>query len=161
VVRSAEPDDVEAITRFGEVVIRPHYAPLIGAAAADAQVRDWWNESHVREAVTNGLVVIAEAGGKVVGVAQRGQQGSDHVIYKLYVHPEHRRRGFGPQLIAALIQQLPPDAGRLHIEHFAGNEHAGTFYEREGFMVERVDPSATGNAALDVVWRVRDVSPSQ
>ena len=83
------------------------------------------------------------------------------MIYKLYVHPEHRPRGFGPQLIAALIQQLPPDAGRLHIEHFAGNEHAGTFYEREGFMVERVDPSATGNAALDVVWRVRDVSPSQ
>ena len=73
-VRSAEPDDVEAITRFGEVVIRPHYAPLIGAAAADAQVRDWWNESHVREAVTNGLVVIAEAGGKVVGVAQRGNR---------------------------------------------------------------------------------------
>jgi hypothetical protein len=35
VVRDAGRDDVVAICRFGETHIRPHYAPLIGAAAAD------------------------------------------------------------------------------------------------------------------------------
>jgi hypothetical protein len=47
VVRDAEQDDVAAICRFGEAHIRPHYAPLIGAEAADEQVRRWWNETHV------------------------------------------------------------------------------------------------------------------
>jgi GNAT superfamily N-acetyltransferase len=160
VVRNATPDDVAGICRFGEVHIRPHYAPLIGAAAADEQVRRWWNEAHVDAAVTNGVVVVAEADGDLVGVGQRGRNGADHVVYKLYVHPEHRGRGLGPELLDALIEQLPADADRLYIEHFVGNGSAGAFYEREGFIVERIEPSPTGDPALGVVWRARPLAAS-
>jgi GNAT superfamily N-acetyltransferase len=55
------------------------------------------------------------------------------LVYKLYVHPGHRGRGLGRQLLDALIRQLPADADRLYIEHFAANGRAGAFYEREGF----------------------------
>lgn len=155
VVRDARHGDVAAICRFGEAHIRPHYAPLIGAEAADEQVRRWWNEAQVGAAVAGGLVVVAEAGGEVVGVGQRGRNGADHVVYKLYVDPRHRGHGLGPRLLDALTRQLPPGAGRLCIEHFAANERAGAFYEREGFPVERVEPSPTGDPALAVVWRCR------
>jgi ribosomal protein S18 acetylase RimI-like enzyme len=158
VVRDAGPQDVAAVCRFGETHIRPHYTPLIGADAADAQVRHWWNESSIGEAVARGLVVVAEADGQVVGVGQRGRDGTDHVVYKLYVSPEHRGRGLGPRLLDALVGQLPPDAERLGIEHFAANERAGDFYEREGFAVERIEPSATGDPRLTVVWRVRPLT---
>ena len=158
-MRDAEPADVSAIARFGEAHIRAHYAPLIGAAAAEAQVRDWWNEAYLARAVADGLMAVAVAGGDVVGVGQRGRRGPDHVVYKLYVHPEHRGCGLGPRLIKALIRQLPADADHLHIEHFAANGRAGAFYEREGFSVERVEPSESGDPALDVVWRVRPVPP--
>ncbi|GMA24047.1 hypothetical protein GCM10025864_18060 [Luteimicrobium album] len=47
VVRDAEPEDVGAICRYGETVIPSHYGPLIGAEAAQAQVRRWWNETYV------------------------------------------------------------------------------------------------------------------
>ncbi|HEX5535107.1 MAG TPA: GNAT family N-acetyltransferase [Actinomycetales bacterium] len=157
VVRDAKPADVPAICRFGAAHIPSHYAPLIGAEAADAQVRNWWSEPQISQAVTAGLVVVAEDSGKVVGVAQRGRAGDDHVVYKLYVHPDHRGSGLGPRLLDALIGQLPPDADRLHIEHFAANERAGEFYEREGFTVERVEPSPTQDPALAVVWRARDL----
>ena len=73
VVQDAEPDDVAAICRFGEAHIRPHYAPLIGAEAADEQVRRWWNNTQVGAAVAEGLVVLAEADGQLVGVGQRGR----------------------------------------------------------------------------------------
>ncbi|WP_066583614.1 hypothetical protein [Cellulomonas timonensis] len=72
-VRDAGRGDIAAICQFGEAHIRSHYAPLIGAPAADAQVRRWWNEVAI-------------------------------------------------------------DAG---------------------FAVERVEPSASGSPALDVVWRAR------
>lgn len=35
VVREAGPADVAAVVRFGEEHVRAHYAPLIGAAAAE------------------------------------------------------------------------------------------------------------------------------
>lgn len=158
VVRDAKHDDVVTICQFGETHIRSHYAPLIGAEAADAQVRRWWNETHVGTAVAQGLVVVAEADGQLLGVGQRGRSGVDHVVYKLYVHPEHRGRGLGPQLLDALIRQLPADADRLYIEHFAGNERAGAFYEREGYTVDRIESSPTDDPALRVVWRVRDLA---
>jgi GNAT superfamily N-acetyltransferase len=158
VVRDAGPGDVAAVCRFGETHIRPHYAPLIGADAADAQVRHWWNETSIADAVARGLVVVAVADGQVVGVGQRGRNGTDHVVYKLYVSPEHRGSGLGPRLLEALTRQLPPDAERLCIEHFAANERAGGFYEREGFAVERIEPSPTGDPRLAVVWRARSLA---
>jgi ribosomal protein S18 acetylase RimI-like enzyme len=148
-VRAADSGDVAAVCRFGETHIRPHYAPLIGAAAADDQVRTWWNETHIAAAVAAGLVVVAEDQGEVVGVGQRGH----NVIYKLYIDPAHRGHGLGPRLIDALVGQMASD--RVYIEHFAANERAGAFYEREGFTVDRIESGPTGNPSLNVVWRVR------
>jgi len=160
VVRIATRDDVAAICGFGDAYIRPHYAPLIGAEAADEQVRRWWNETTVSAAVAQGSVVVADAGGELLGVGQRGRSGDEHVVYKLYVHPQHRGRGLGRLLLGAITEQLPPDADRLYIEHFLANERAGAFYERAGFRVERIESSPTGNAALGIVWRVRELVPS-
>ncbi len=160
VVRAAGPADVAAICRFGETHVPPHYGPLIGAAAAHGQVRAWWNEAHIGAAVSEGLVVIARADGRLVGVGQRGRNGADHVIYKLYLDPGHRGQGLGPRLIDALISQLPADADRVYIEHFVANERAGAFYERIGFTVETIDPSPTGDVGLGTVWRVRPLARS-
>ena len=159
VVRNAREDDVPAVRRLGEAYVGPHYAPLIGAAAAEAQVRTWWNEAHLAAAVADGQVVVAEDGGQLVGVGQRGRRGADHVIYKLYVHPRHRGRGLGPRLIGAVTAQLPAGVDLLYIEHFAANERAGAFYEREGFTVREIEPSPTGDPALAVVWRARRPTP--
>jgi GNAT superfamily N-acetyltransferase len=136
-VRDAVDDDVTAICRFGRAHIKPHYAPLIGADAAEQQVLRWWNDTRIGAAVAAGLVVVAESEEQLVGVGQRGRAGDDHVIYKLYVHPEHRGRGLGPELITGLIHQLPRTVDRLYVEHVAANERAGAFYEREGFVVAR------------------------
>ncbi|HEY0497517.1 MAG TPA: GNAT family N-acetyltransferase [Kutzneria sp.] len=153
-VRTADSGAVTAICRFGEAHIPPHYAPLIGPEAAAGQVSSWWNEAHIEAAVAAGLVIVAEDDRQIVGVGQR----ADNVIYKLYVHPAHRSRGLGPRLLSALIEQLPADADRVCIEHFAANERAGAFYEREGFTVERIEPSPTGNPALAIVWRARSLT---
>lgn len=154
-VRDAVRGDVAAICQFGEAHIRPHYTPLIGAQAADAQVRRWWSEVAIDAAVSAGLVVVAEDDGRIVGVGQRGRDGSDQVIYKLYVEPGLRGGGWGPRLVEELIRRMPSDAARVCVEHFAANVRAGAFYAREGFTVERVERSASGSPALDVVWRAR------
>ena len=83
------------------------------------------------------------------------------MIWKLYLHRAHRGRGLGRQLLGALVDQLPAGVGRVWIEHVAANERAGAFYEREGFTVERVEASASGDAGADQVWRVRRLAPAR
>jgi ribosomal protein S18 acetylase RimI-like enzyme len=157
VVRDAVPDDVPAVRAFGEAHVPPHYAPLIGVAAAQEQVRRWWAPDYLASVVGAGEVVVASSGGTLVGVGQRGRWDGEDVIYKLYVDPAHRGRGLGPRLVDALVRQLPADAERLWVEHLAGNERAAAFYEREGFVVDRVEPSPAGDPARAQVWRVRSL----
>ncbi len=156
-VRAARDADVAGVCAFGEAHVRPHYAPLIGVAAADEQVRRWWNPPYVQAAVAAGDVVVAEQDGRVVGVAQHGRAGPDHVVYKLYVAPDLRGCRLGPRLLAALVDRLPADVDRLLVEHVAANRRAAAFYEREGFVLDRVDPHPSGDPALATVWRVRSL----
>ena len=156
-IRDAVAPDVAGICAFGEAHVRAHYAPLIGDEAADAQVRRWWNREYVTSAVKAGTVVVAEASASIVGVAQRGRAGDEHVVYKLYVAPEARGTGLGPRLLDALVARLPAGTPRLLVEHVAANTRAATFYEREGFEVLRVDPHRTEDPALATVWRTRDL----
>lgn len=151
-IRAATTGDIAAICRFGEEHIPPLYTPLIGAEAANDQLR-FWTETQITRAVTRNLMVVATRDDKIVGVGQRGRRDptadSDHVIYKLYLHPGVRGRGIGPRLIEALSRQI--DADKIYIEHFQANERAARFYEREGFTVERVERG--------IVWRSRLIRP--
>ena len=47
----------------------------VGRAAKDPLQahRRWWNEAHVGAAAAEGLVVVAEADGQIVGVGQPGR----------------------------------------------------------------------------------------
>lgn len=158
-IRRAHPADVRAISDFGAEVIPPHYTPLIGADAAQAQLTRWWSANALHASATEGNILLALIRGRVTGVVERGRLGADHVIYKLYLASSSRGHGLGPRLIDAVIGALPPGVDRLWVEHFAGNERAGAFYERESFHVDRIEPSSSGDPAKNVVWRVRDLRP--
>lgn len=160
VVRRAVADDADRVRAFGATHVPPHYAPLIGAEAAERQVTLWWQPQQIKDAVSEGLIRLAEVGDRVVGVVEHGRHGRDVVIWKLYLDPAYRGHGIGPRLVAAVIAALPTEVGRLGVEHFAGNVRAAAFYEREGFAVERVERDADGVAELDVVWRARALEGS-
>lgn len=148
-MRNADREDVMAVCRFGEEQALAHYVPLIGEESAARQVRMCWNETDIAGAVARGSVVVAEEGGYLAGVGQRGRDGDEYVIHKLCVHPRHRGGGLGARLLGVLIGQLPAEAERVYAEHFVVNVRAGAFCEREGFTVERIE--------LGVVRRVRNL----
>jgi ribosomal protein S18 acetylase RimI-like enzyme len=155
-VRTATPADLAAVRAFGEAHIPDVYTPLIGAEAAARQVTAWWSDAYLAPALAAGLVLVAERDGEVVGVAQRGRLGDDHVVFKLYVAPELRGYGLGPRLLDAVDAALPASAPRLVVEHLAANERAAAFYEREGFALDRVEPHDSGDPRRATVWRSRE-----
>lgn len=154
-VRLATSDELEAICEFGAAHIPEHYGPLLGLDAAQAQVDDWWTRERMSRAVDEGRVVVAIEEGDIVGVGEWSLYGGNPVIWKLYVHPSHRSEGIGPRVIAAIIDHLPEGVNRLQVEHFAVNQRASAFYEREGFQeLHTVEHS---NPVMNVIWRERSL----
>lgn len=155
-IRIATSADVPAMCAFGARVVPAHYAPLVGHEAAQAQVDDWWTPAAFARPVADGRVLVAERDGEVVAVAQRGP-GPDHahVLHKLYLAPDARGSGLGPRLVDALIATLPAGTAEFWVEHFQGNPRAAAFYEREGFALDRVAPTASGDPRRAQVWRRR------
>lgn len=154
-VRVARPPDLPAVRAFGETHIPDVYAPLLGPEAAARQVSTWWTDDYLAPGIAAGLVLVAERDGQILAVAQHGRLGDDHVVFKLYVAPAERGTGLGPRLVAAIDDTLPPTAERLVVEHLAANERAAAFYEREGFVVDRVEPHDSGDPRRATVWRAR------
>lgn len=151
-IRPADASDVEAIVSFAEAVVPAHYTPILGAAAARAQLA-WWDPRRMTSAVEAGRVHVAASDDGIVGVAETGEMAGDQVIWKLYLTAEFRGRSLGATLLRHAVAALPVGTPSVFVEHFAGNRRAGAFYEREGFTVVRTEPARTGDPNAAVVWR--------
>ena len=91
-------------------------------------------------------------------MCETGELDGVPVVWELYLAPGARGRGLGVRLLRAAVAALPPDAPSVLVEHVAGNERAGRFYEREGFAVVRTEPAASGDPRSAVVWRRLELS---
>lgn len=151
-LRMAEPNDVDAIVAFGARVVPPHYTPILGADAAQAQLA-WWTRDRIEPAVMAGRVHVAVVGHAVVGVSETGEFNGEQVIWKLYLAPDFRGRSLGIELLRHCVDALPAGFGHVLVEHVAGNARAGSFYQREGFKVIHTEAARSDDQNAAVVWR--------
>lgn len=88
------------------------------------------------------LLMVAEADRQVVGwtwlALREPQTRTPEVawLYDIRVHDDHRRRGYGAAILAA-VELLARAAGadRLGLNVFGGNREAIALYERVGYQV--------------------------
>jgi ribosomal protein S18 acetylase RimI-like enzyme len=74
-------------------------------------------------------LIIAEAGGRIVGSVIAGWDGWRGAIYRLAVAPDHRRRGLGQALLRAAEERLTELGGRrLHAIVVESNVNAVAFW---------------------------------
>ncbi len=153
-IRAATADDIDAIAIFGSAVVPHYYTPILGDRAAHAQLA-WWTRERLSPAVQAGrLHVAATAEGEIVGVCQTGELANEQVIWKLYLAAEYRGRSLGGALLRHAVASLPEGVDHVDVEHFAGNNGAARFYQREGFTVIRTEPAPSGESSSSaIVWR--------
>jgi GNAT superfamily N-acetyltransferase len=132
-VAEATPADREAVVellavQLGEHSISPARAALEAAVAALIA------DPHL------GRIFVADAGGRIVGVAamswsfslEHGGRGA--WLDELYVLPERRGQGIGAALLdAARAAARAGGALAMDLEVEAGHERVSSLYERRGF----------------------------
>ncbi len=137
-VREAGTEDVEGVAAAVGSLLAELGGRMPSRAEMEAQVQA------LLEDPQGGSVLIAEAGGEIVGVLTASWQRAIHVpgvyatIQDLWVDEAWRSRGVGAELVEAIASQARTRGiGRLEVglprETFAAIASTESFYRRNGF----------------------------
>ncbi|KUN88340.1 GCN5 family acetyltransferase [Streptomyces bungoensis] len=84
-----------------------------------------------------GALLLAERGGELAGTVIAGFDGWRCHLYRLAVHPEHRRQGIGSALLAAAEERFARLGGRRgDAMVLVGNERAHHAWRAAGYAPE-------------------------
>lgn len=128
VVRSYEDADEAGVIALWSEVLPPN-----------APHNDPATSLRLKLAVDRELLLVAGAGGEVVGTVMGGWDGHRGWVYSVAVRPDHRRRGIGSMLLGRL-EELLAARGCLKVNLQVRSSNAGVvaFYETLGFRVEEI-----------------------
>lgn len=124
-LRSGRPEDAAAIVGFWKI------------AGTEPTTTD--DPDSIRSLLTHdpGALVVAEVGGEVVGTLMAAWDGWRGNLYRLAVHPGHRRRGLGRALAEEAWRRLSArESRRVNALVVRGDERAVAFWEAVGFPVD-------------------------
>ncbi|MFE0172030.1 GNAT family N-acetyltransferase [Streptomyces sp. NPDC059002] len=123
--RAATPDDLDAVLAFWKV------------AAEGTSISD--DRSGVERLVARDpdALILAERAGQLAGTVIAGFDGWRCHLYRLAVHPDHRRRGVGAALLAAAEERFVRLGGRRgDAMVLDGNELAHHAWRAAGYAPE-------------------------
>jgi ribosomal protein S18 acetylase RimI-like enzyme len=124
-IRDLKPEDYDELVALWEASGLP-YRPL-GRDRRDRMAREMEGDSAV--------FLAAEEDGALIGVVLGTHDGRKGWINRLAVHPEHRSRGIGTALVAAVEAKLHERGIEIVtclIERW--NEGSAAFFERIGYV---------------------------
>ncbi len=126
IIRNCQPADEAAVVALWRQVFAYPQARNDPAAVVRQKL-----------AVQPGLFFVAEDGGAVVGTVMAGYDGHRGWLYRVAVHPRHRRRGVGRALVRhaeAALRAL--GCAKVNLQINADNADVAEFYRRLGYQVE-------------------------
>lgn len=85
----------------------------------------------------NTFFAVAKEEGKIVGlITARKIDDTTAFMGRLYIHPQHQRKGIGSQLMHAVLNHFP-SVKVLRVECEKQNDKACSFYLKQGFKVTK------------------------
>jgi GNAT superfamily N-acetyltransferase len=156
--RAATIGDAPAIARVHVASWRSTYRTLLPGdfleSLSEVGYADRWRR-FIGEA--GNLVYVIEDGGRLVGFASGGRERAGEVgyngeLYAIYVLDDFQRRGYGHQLVHAVVEGLKQmSLDDMIIWVLRDNARARQFYEKLGGTFVRAQPITLGSATLEEV----------
>lgn len=143
-VRHAAPEDAPAIAGVARITWAETYRGIIPDEIQRAVLPQWYAEDRLARAAANpaSAFFVAEGEpGQVIGFAQAGRREAtgDAELWRIYVLPDHQRKGIGRGLLEACVESLRAGGpvARLFVQVEAENQIGRRAYEALGFEYVR------------------------
>ena len=156
-LRRATDDDAEQIQRIGHDTWPSTYG-FAGTEYVERGLARWYSVDAILKSLRTTETWVAEVEGELVGFGNVDHRADPPTIWKLYVRPVRHGSGVGSALLEQLVASVPRDRGVVALEYVDGNERAGAFYARHGFVEARPEPGEQ-QGWPDVVWVERQLGP--
>ncbi len=154
-VRQADGNDLEAVVHVGRVTWPATYGSIFEPECVELLLDKWWTNQACIPTIRAGRTLVAERGGRIVGVLTYGRKDGRLVIWKFYVLPEHQGRGVGQALLREVIDRVHDTADALYLPFADGNASAYDFATGQGFTdVGHEEQSGTP----DLIWMRLDIA---
>jgi len=157
IVRRCRPRDISALSRLLKVCWHTAYDQMIGrdqAVRAGRHLHSKFNLGLwiVRSLLSRESTVLAATHDDVpVGHAMGQRDGTEIILYSLYVHPEWQRKGIGSALLDAVIADHP-EAKAIRLEVLKDNATAVAWYRSKGFETYGDTKNATGTSDAAAIY---------
>ena len=169
-IRRAAQNDAPGIGRLHARSWQSAYRGILSdaylAGPVEAERAALWHRRMSEPAETPPVVVVADDGGEIVGLAcilpgHDPRWGS--LIDNLHVAPDRKRAGLGRRLLAEAARLVPPAFREvpLHLTVFAANKAAQAAYDRYGGTVAERLEAAEPDGGTYPVLRYRWPGPAE
>jgi len=149
-VRAARPQDEAALGRLGALLVTVHHGFDADRfiAPGPATERNYGRFLASQLGREDAIVLVAEAGERVLGYAYAGLEGNDWlllrgpagVIYDIIVEPDYRRGGIATTLLHAMLEALSErGAPRVVLSTATKNEAAQRLFASIGFRSTMIE----------------------
>ena len=130
----ARPEHVAEIARLAAAVWRAHYPGIISHEQIDYMLAKMYDLDVLRREMANCITYLrAVEHNQLLGFAAYGPAKHEIKLHKLYVDPQHQRRGIGKSLIESVERAC---AGRMLVLTVnKRNQKAIAAYQKHGFVI--------------------------
>lgn len=136
-IEAAKAEEAQAIKRVLSETWVDTYGPFLSKQTIQKATSVWHAPKHLIAQIQNPEIFFYLAKDErksVLGLITARQ--IDHetlVIYRLYVHPQHQRKGIGRRLLEASVSAYP-GVKKLQLEVEEQNQKGLAFYRKNGFI---------------------------
>lgn len=151
-VVDATLDDAVAIQKLLSETWKDTYGDYLSQATLDEVYKNWQSIEFLSNQINHPALYfpLAKDGDELVGLATT--QLADDVIrmFRLYVSPQHQRKGIGGLLLNYVIEHFQ-GAKKMQLNVEVTNHKGKSFYEKNGFKEMMRKEETVVNEVLEVI----------
>lgn len=156
-IERARVDDIDSIRRVLSETWLDTYGSCLSPSTIERVTTHWHDANLLRSQIEEpgNYFAVARDGGRIVGlITVVGATPEELYLPRLYVHPEHQRRGIGSALLDAAIA-AHPDAAVIRLAVERRNAKGLAYWRKQRFVETGTAEERIGTESMTVLTMER------